>query len=207
MVFVFVVWCLFPTLTKADFGMSTLTWYIFIYMLAAYIKLIYNRIKLSSSKCFFIGIVSYLLILISEVLMEYIGTFISIFSSKSEHFRQLNSILVLFVTVFVFLGFEKMKPRNSFFVQKIASTSLAVFIIHDNGALREFIWNNIFHNSDYLNSPFLIVHALLTAIIIFVVCSVIDLIRQNTIARVEKKIVDEKLRKLELRLNDYLEGC
>jgi hypothetical protein len=100
-----------------------------------------------------------------------------------------------------------MKPRNSFFVQKIASTSLAVFIIHDNGALREFIWNNIFHNSDYLNSPFLIVHALLTAIIIFVVCSVIDLIRQNTIARVEKKIVDEKLRKLELRLNDYLEGC
>lgn len=204
-IFLLFVWCIVPTFIKADFGMSTLTWYIFIYILAAYTKNVYTKYKFSSAKYFLIGIASYLLILISEVVLKLLGLKFEIFGEHYEHFRSLNSILVLSTTVFIFLGFVKLAPRENNFVQVIASTSLAVFIIHDNIVLREFIWNNIFHTANFSDSKFLIIHALITAITIFTFGTIVDLIRKKTFGVLEKKLFNNKLSECQNKLNDYLE--
>ena len=189
-VFVLITWSIFPTLVKAEFGMSTLTWYVFVYLLAAYVKRIYDKIILSYKQCFLIGILSYVFILCTECILKWMGRYHIKFAEMSEHLRQINSLFIVLTVVFLFLGFEKLPPHENKVIQQIASTSLAVFIIHDNGALRSFIWNRVFHTADLVDSPFLLLHALIASIAIFVFGFIIDMIRQNTIGKVEKKYLN-----------------
>ena len=43
-------WCLVPTFMKADFAMSTFTWYVYIYLVAGYVRRIIDTIQYTSKK-------------------------------------------------------------------------------------------------------------------------------------------------------------
>lgn len=202
--FMSITWSIFPDLTTADFGMSTLTWYLFIYILAAYVKRIYDKIQYSSRKCLVLGCSAYGCIFLSEVTLKFMGRYHIKFAEISEHFRNINSVFLVLTVVFIFLSFIKMKPQENKVIQLLASTSLAVFIIHHNDALRSFIWTQVFHNADYADSPFLILHAVITVIIIFTFGFLVDMLRQNTIGKLEKKIFDKKLNDWQIKLNDFM---
>lgn len=206
LIFLGITWCIFPTFVQADFAMSNTAWYIYIYMLAGFLRKYQNTIPDKPKRWLALGTGSVGLIAVSEIILEILGKTVSpFFASHAEHFRSMNSILILSATVFLFLGFAQLPPKNSSVAEKIASTSLAVFILHDNGALRPVIWTKIFHTTEFSDSALLILHAFATATIIFAVGCAIDLIRQYTIEKAVLKPVFALTDSIESKYNEIID--
>lgn len=77
-------------------------------------------------------------------------------------------------------------------VNTTATAAFGVYLIHDHNLLRNVIYYDIFHMQKMLvDSPLLfLAKALAIAIIIYVVCSALELLRKLLFASVESKITD-----------------
>lgn len=71
------------------------------------------------------------------------------------------------------------------FINTAAASTLGVYLLHDNPTIRKVLWSQLLHTTSYAESPFLVFHALLAVIGIFLVCVAIDKVR---ILLVEKAI-------------------
>lgn len=206
LVFLGITWCIFPTFFKADFDMSNTSWYIYIYLVAGFLRKYESGIPKKPKIWIMVGVGSLLLIMFSEVILEIMGVYVApIFGHHAEHFRSMNSVLVLITVVCTFIGVSQLNPRISNIIPKIASTSLAVFVLHDNGALRPLLWTEIFKTTSFAGSPFLILHALITASVIFAVGCLIDLLRQITIEKWTLKVFFPLVDKAEKKFYDLLD--
>ena len=67
--------------------------------------------------------------------------------------------------------------RYSKIINIIASSVFGVYLIHDNFLMRTKLWMGIIHGTDYQYSLKIIPYSIGVVIIIFCVCSIIELIR------------------------------
>lgn len=100
-----------------------------------------------------------------------------------EHFKRYNSLFVLSATVCLFLGLKQIKIQNNKIVNGLASTTLAVYIMHDSGYLRNIIWQEVLKAPAFQYSKWLLVHAIGSCIIVFLFFAVVDLSRQRIIEK------------------------
>ncbi len=200
-----IMWCVMPTFIKADFGMTMFGWYVYVFMLAGYCRRIFDQINYPAKKLIGISAASFGVILLSELVLDWIGAhyFWGVLS-KAEHFRSMNSLFVVISMVTLVIGVMKLAPKTNQFVQTIASTTLGVFLIHDNKAMIPLLWTKWFKTSHFTNSNYLILHAFGTCIAILVVCVLLDLIRQNTVGRLEDKLLGKWIQSLDEKVNSYL---
>jgi surface polysaccharide O-acyltransferase-like enzyme len=103
---------------------------------------------------------------------------------------RLNSPFVLVTSIELLVGFLKLKPHYSRVVNKLASATLGVYLIHDNNLFRPYLWGIILKNSEMYSSRFLIVHAVISIAAVYFVCSLIDLLRQTTVEKIFLNIVN-----------------
>ena len=69
-----------------------------------------------------------------------------------------------------------MRPNE--LVNTISATTFGVLLIHANSAtMRAWLWKDTLRVAEMFRSPWLIIHAFGSVIGIFVVCSLIDLLR------------------------------
>lgn len=189
----FVFWSLIPTLFGIKLQFSELGWLIYLYIIGAYIKL-YNPLeKISFSKCVLLSIALYGTIFISSVVIDYAGLYILSIADKSRHFFAMESVPILFVSIMLLLSAIKCKTFNSKIINKISSTTFAIYLIHENSNIIDFLWNKfiIFTDKSIINS--LILNSLLYIAIIFVFCSIIEFIRVNTIGKLMKTFIYNKV--------------
>ena len=75
-----------------------------------------------------------------------------------------------------------MLMNNSGLVNKIARTTFGIYLIHDSAGLCAFIWDDLFNvvEMQYKNRGF-VLYALMTIVTVFVVCSIIDFLRESYI--------------------------
>lgn len=118
---------------------------------------------------------------------------IQIFSDNSTYFAALNSPFVLLTGIELFVGFIKLNPYHNQVVNRLAGATLGVYLIHDNEMFRPYLWRVILKNAEMYTSPLLIVHALVSVVVVYLVCSCIDLLRQNTVERIFLNIMDRHL--------------
>lgn len=78
----------------------------------------------------------------------------------------------------LFKLFESIDIRSNELINKIASTTFGIYLIHDFGPFRYFIWDKIFRVDVLYTKQLFSFYAFLVVIIIFIVCSVIDMMRQ-----------------------------
>ncbi len=103
--------------------------------------------------------------------------------------------LPLFAFCF-FRLFASLKIGRRAFINKIASATFGVYLIHDSGFGRSLIWNHIFKVSEVqFASKFFPIFAVADILIVFFVCVLIDLARQKFFetrySLVAKKIVEK----------------
>jgi len=99
--------------------------------------------------------------------------------------------LLLFLTAMcLFYCFETMKPIYSRVINTIGSTTFGIYLLHENMLVRgeesgqAWLWNTILHiDEHFLNDKAFVPYYFGCVIGIFVLCILIDLIRQNTIER------------------------
>lgn len=172
---------------------SDVGFYIFIYLIAAYIRLYPSEHFENNRLNVFLGLASIIVILSSIVVLDLLGVKISVFSEKATYFTGMSSPLVLLCAVSCFLFFRNIAMPYNKFVNYVAKSTLAVFLIHNNQNIRDYMWSDVFQNTKYVDSPFLLLYEVMCVLIIMVVGTLIDVVRREGL---EKPIFSYFKRKL-----------
>lgn len=181
----FVLWCVIPTLLAQVCGSNKLLWFIYLYFVSAYIRKYADNINLSSLKCLIAAVFFWLVSFLLELVFPQI--FI-VFPKYFSH--DMNTVFVFLSSVFLFLAFKNFKTGCIKAVNVIASATFGVYLIHDNDLVRNVLWNDIFRNTAYQNSRILIPYTIFAVVCIFVVSSVIELVRIYTVEKGFIKLID-----------------
>ncbi|MFV0341455.1 MAG: acyltransferase family protein [Anaerocolumna sp.] len=185
------IWVIIPTFTGAEFGLSNLVWFIVVYSFGAYFKLYSSKYVENNRLNLIIAFITYAMILLSVILFNLLGLKIAFFGSNATYFMAYNKLPLVVCSVTLFLGFKGMKIKNNKFINIIATSIFSVYLIHDNYFMRPFIWNSIFKNRNYQDSPLLIIHAMCTIFIVFVCCIAIDQTKKITYDKWLMKIIEK----------------
>jgi hypothetical protein len=74
-------------------------------------------------------------------------------------------------------------------INMIASATFGVYLIHDNNIIRKSLWIDWFRNAEYQDSLLLIPYSIFVVAVVYIVCSIIDLLRRYIIEIPCMKIV------------------
>ena len=77
------------------------------------------------------------------------------------------------------IGFNSLKIPHSKIINLLASATFGVYLIHDNNFVRPFLWHKVFMNASFQNSPYLIPYSIGVILLVYVVCTLIELTRSR----------------------------
>ena len=183
-----IIMMVFP---KSDLGFSNLGWFILLYLIASYIRLYIN--VSSNYKChlkrLFIGFAIYL---VSILIFNLVGNMLNnkFLLKYSVYLANPKSLLLLFISVELLMMFLSMKKWSNKFINVIATATLGVYLIHDNNFVRPYLWKHLLNNQSMYHSEYLIIHAICSIILVYVICTIIDLLRQMTIEKLYEAFWD-----------------
>ena len=156
-------------------------WYAVLYLLAARFRLFPSKWTESSTFGFRALVVSMLLGAMSILLLQAIG------ASNPRYFIEDSSKLIAFTSgVSCFLFFKNIEMPSSRIINTLASAAFGVLCIHaSSDAMRHVLWNVLLNvpAAYALPLPILFLHALLSMLGIYIVCALIDLLRQVVLER------------------------
>jgi hypothetical protein len=80
--------------------------------------------------------------------------------------------------------FKNLKMKPSRFINTVAASAFGVLLIHANSDyMRQWLWGDLLDNVRAYSSPYLALHAVGSVIAVYVICTVIDLLRIRLIER------------------------
>lgn len=176
-----------PTVLRQRYWASDLMWFIFVYLIGAYIrnyeigkgiKTIYLYIASAVSWLvpWIISIVLYVVSLRIVALQKYVNVF-----STSNY-----SFFVLAISVLVFLTFASMKPIYNQAIYKFSKTTLGIYLIQSNPVIASILWQYIKNLKIHFMKLWPI-YALVLSAVILNVCYGIEKIRGQIVTFVLKK--------------------
>lgn len=128
--------------------------------------------------------------ILSVIFIHYFKNhFQRIGTTTIEYFWTPNNIFMLILSIAFFILFTKIKIKNNIFINKIASTSLGIYLLHE-GLAKKYMWENILKNNIYIYSNHWYIYTLSSTILIFNIGIIIDLIRQIIEKYTIKKIIN-----------------
>lgn len=152
---------IFETSSLVNF--SNFAWFITLYTTAAFIRLHFDN---NGHVAY-----AYMTFVISLAII-----FIFAFCFKIKCW-DISNILSYLLSVSTFYIFKHINIKHSKFINLIASTTLGVYLIHDNRFIRPYIWNiwlNIPYHATINNFWLFCICAIM---LVFITCSIFDLIR------------------------------
>lgn len=169
------------TLPFFSVTMNYVSWFIVLYFIAAYIRL-YPK-KLFENRRFWgwAALGSMLLSAASVVA----GAWVYAKSGRNLVYyfvTDSNTLLAVLTGVSSFMFFKNLKMKHHGWINTISATTFGVLLIHANSdAMRQWLWKDVLNNVGMYDSPWLPLHAIGSVLVIFAVCSVIDLLRIHLI--------------------------
>lgn len=178
-----VFWSFIPSITGYKWSFSAIDYFIVVYIIGAYIKL-HLKTSYKNNINLYISLSIILLILLYILFSDYLGIKLNNAHIVNNHmdFLEINSFLPLVLSIFLFLYFKNINFSNSL-VNNIASSSLGIYLIHDNPLIRHLIWTGLSPNSNYINSNYMILHFIAKVSTVFIVSLIIDKIYSITLEK------------------------
>lgn len=182
-------------------------WLILVYSVGAFIKLNEEKLKtISNTKLVGVGVISILLSVASIFILDYVNLVGHI--SKFNHFYGKfvggTSPLQLLTAVAVFLVFIKMQPHYNKIINTVAKTTFAIYLIHANTIIVDWLWNDIVRGQRFENTPLVFGYAFIVAVTIFVSCAVIEFLREKIFGNINNLVVSKLTNKLEVIYNRFI---
>lgn len=196
-----------PTFVLVNYAFSNLGWFITLYLIGSYIKLYGDDFKVKP----WVGI------------LLSIGIFISWFAIKTginygipnRHYllnrflRAFNLIemgnsVQVFCTILMFVSFSKINMKSYKWINVLASTTLAIYLLHDHGDTRHFLWLDFFKNASYSSSIYLIPYSIGVILGVFVAGLAVGLIYRYTFGLGFNKLLDLLERKLLYKIDNIV---
>lgn len=182
--FLLMVWCLgvyvvLPSFAKANVVFNYVTWFAILFVIASYIRL-YPKAWFNSSKTTgILAVVSLILSWISIAVLAMISKRIGGTIGLAYFFvSDSNKVLALTTAVNAFLFFRNLKLRNNKVINTVAASTFGVLLIHANSdAMRRWLWRDVCNNVAVYESGNVVGHAIGCVLLIYTVCTIIDIIR------------------------------
>ena len=100
-----------------------------------------------------------------------------------------TSVIVILFGLALFMIFKDIKFKNSAFINRIAASTLGVYLIHENPIIRRIIWKEMIPVDIYVVNPFLFVLICIFKVFtVFAVCTVIDIVRIKITEIIPRKV-------------------
>ena len=181
-------------MTIRPFGTAYVLRFIFLYTLGAYLKengIIGNGYRKVGRKLFWGSWTIYVLTVIVIAATGILLRMPHIFESAS-HFSGNSSIFALGIAIGIFILVGGKNVKTNRIINTIASSSLAVYLIHDNPYMRMILWHRLFHLDQIVwGSPIIALIILLGAsTMVYVIATSIDILRKVMFTWFEMKLVD-----------------
>lgn len=177
LIIMFVMWSFIPTLLFTFSQANDLLWFVFLYLLAGYIRIHLDEKTNSVKRYCIITIALIFLIFLLNILFDVLGMKIAFFAKHATTFYSQDRVTTLLIAVFMFLMFKNLKIKPSVIINSIASTVFGVYLIHDHPWVRKWLWTNVLANNTYAHSKWLVAYAFGAVCVVFVVCSLIEFTR------------------------------
>lgn len=159
---------------------SHLSWYVFLYFLGAYFSVYPNQWtenkKLNRVACIILVCSAYISVLVIDLVDNKLGVGVNCYYFVANS----NKILALLVSVEAFLWFKNISIKKSKWINTISSTTFGILLIHTySDSMNTFIWNDIFQIQNLFELSYvgIVIKILISSVIVFIVCSLIDYIR------------------------------
>lgn len=179
LIFLLITLCSFiPTFSLGNLAFSELSWFLMLYLIGGYFKLYPNNYTEKVLFNFMYGILFYLLICISFIVFDFLGIKYYFFVKGAVYFAGQKSFPLLISSIGIFLGFKNLKIKNMKVINKIASTTLGIYLIHDNFLVREFLWLKFFKVYEHFYDKNLLFYSFKIIFLVFISCMMLDFIRQ-----------------------------
>lgn len=139
-------------------------------------------------------IVWYLSVKYNNIMVQYLHNFIS------NQCSPLNIISAFLVVLLVIL----IPVNNNKIINKLATGTFGVLLIHDHNYFRQLLWDNIVMKTKilYSNGFVFMLKFIIIVVMIYVICSIIDIFRQYFECHLLEK---SKMIRLMNRIDSYLQ--
>lgn len=180
----------FYNTTESLLYYNRLIWGIIVYFIGAYIKLYSISLINTKKKSIILACVSALVMLVSILVIEKFNNFFAIIGiNESAYLWTPNNAPMIFLSISIFNIFANLKIKENIFINKLASTTLGIYLLHD-GILANWLWKIVFKTKVYQNSYILLFYIIGCGITVFIVGACVDLIRQIIEKNTIKRIID-----------------
>lgn len=190
------LWVLIPTLTKQQMYASEIPQFLLFYLLGAYMRRFpdnpFQKRALRWSA--FLG--AFALLYGLTVVLGYLERYTPEAFGASLRFYDRNSVLILTAALGLFSLAVYGRPFTNRFVNAVSGCTLGVYLIHDNPAIRELLWKRWLNWGAYFTSGSFIPRLVLSVLLVYIVCTAIEYLRQKTVAKPMEKIIDAILSRL-----------
>lgn len=183
-----------------SFGFTEVSWYAFLFLLAAWLRRHPPRFISNPKTCFllFSGCVA-LSVGGTLFLDAQAGFGVGAYGTGLRYLDQSGKIMAFLVGLTCFLFFRVLPVKQSPLVNVVASTTFGVLLVHANSAaMRKFLWRDVLNvpRAFSLPGPLLVLHAVASMIGVFTVSSVLDWLRIRYVEPVYMGWYDRHARRL-----------
>lgn len=179
LVMLVILWSVIPTFTKSSYQGNKLLFFITLYAIAGYARLYGFNNKFTSKHYFILWAIISVLTYTMSVIFTLMGERWNRFSAYSTYFYGQEKVTVLLMSSTLFMAFVTLKMNYHKWINILASATFGVYLIHDSNIVRPFLWVEVFKNAGYQNSLLLIPYSIIVVAIVYIVCTIIDLIRKQ----------------------------
>lgn len=183
LLFLVICWSIIPTFTTSSYQSNPLLWFVTLYSIAGYIRLYGLHSKFTDRWYFAVLLICSLLTYASSVIFSLLGRKWSFLASHTTYFYGQEKITTLLMSLCLFRIFAAMKMNYHRWINVVASATFGVYLIHDSSFVRQFLWLDLFRNAQYQESIFLIPYSIIVVTVVYTVCTLIDLLRQQIIEK------------------------
>ncbi len=187
-----ICWCVIPTFTDHLLESNSLLWFVYLYSLAGYIKLHIGKMnrKHLPAICFSLSALLVILTFLSAVLFDVMGIKAPYFAKNANYFFGMQKLPILAISVLMFIGFLKINVGYNRIINTVASATFGVYLIHDHGYVRYFLWQNVFLCASYSESKILIPYSLFVIALVFAASTMIELFRIHFLEKHYMRLVN-----------------
>ena len=149
-------------------------------MLAGYIRLYDLKLVKKNYMYLVIAFSSWIISSIIVLIGLYVIKRTDAYMLLINYVKSVSSLPCLISAFSMFMYFKNISIKDCKIISAISSSTFAVYLIHINGSIRKYLFNNVLKVSYYGITTSPIPFALFvggTSILIFVICIVIDKIR------------------------------
>lgn len=200
------IFSIVPTITNYNFYGNELIQFFTFYCIGAYLYKYPNNNLGRNKNDYKLLFMSILIIILSIVIFDLLGTKYIAYNTYSVYFMQRTSPFAIAFGVALFSIFSRKKVYENKFINILGLLIFGVYLLSDNKLLRSYIWIDLFKSPQFIYKPTLILHMLFAVILTMIGCLIIEAIRKYIIEKYLFRGLDKKIDQLQMDIRNKIDS-